>query len=104
VLLIVASVTGTAGVIVSTGYAAGGRQKILDQFAQLGTNVIIVTPQQSRAVGGRARTGSVVTTLNELLRKRRPNALPISPGERIPIVRIAMLAVTGGQLPIGGSI
>jgi putative ABC transport system permease protein len=65
VLLIAASITGTAGVIVSTGYAAGGRQKILDQFAQLGTNVIIVTPQQSRAVGGRARTGSVVTTLNE---------------------------------------
>jgi len=65
VLLISASITGAAGVIVSTGYAAGGRQKILDQFAQLGTNVIIVTPQQSRAVGGRARTGSVVTTLNE---------------------------------------
>jgi putative ABC transport system permease protein len=65
VLIVAASVTGTAGVIVSTGYAAGGRQKILDQFAQLGTNVIIVTPQQSRAVGGRARTGSVVTTLNE---------------------------------------
>jgi putative ABC transport system permease protein len=65
VLLIAASITGTGGVIVSTGYAAGGRQKILDQFAQLGTNVIIVTPQQSRAVGGRARTGSVVTTLNE---------------------------------------
>jgi putative ABC transport system permease protein len=65
VLLIAATVTGTAGVIVSTGYAAGGRQKILDQFDQLGTNVVIVTPQQSRAVGGRARTGSVVTTLNE---------------------------------------
>jgi putative ABC transport system permease protein len=65
VLLIAASMTGTAGVIVSTGYAAGGRQKILDQFVQLGTNVIIVTPLQSRAVGGRARTGSVVTTLNE---------------------------------------
>jgi putative ABC transport system permease protein len=65
VLMIVATITGTAGVIVSTGYAAGGQQKILDQFAQLGANVIIVTPQQSRAVGGRARTGSVVTTLNE---------------------------------------
>jgi putative ABC transport system permease protein len=65
VLIIAATITGTAGVIVSTGYAAAGRQKILDQFAQLGTNVIIVTPQQSRAVGGRARTGSVVTTLNE---------------------------------------
>ena len=64
VLTIAATITGTAGIIVSTGYAAGGRQKILDQFAQLGTNVIIVTPQQSLAVGGRARTGSVVTTLN----------------------------------------
>lgn len=64
VLITVASMTGTAGVIVSTGYAAGGRQKILDQFSQLGANVIVVTPQQSRAVGGRARTGSLVTTLN----------------------------------------
>jgi putative ABC transport system permease protein len=63
-LIIVASTTGTAGVLVSTGYAAGGRQKILDQFARLGTNAIIVTPQQSRAVGGRARTGSLVTTLS----------------------------------------
>jgi ABC-type antimicrobial peptide transport system permease subunit len=63
-LITLATMTGTAGVLVSTGYAAGGRQKILDQFARLGTNVIIVTPQQSRAVGGRARTGSSVTTLN----------------------------------------
>jgi putative ABC transport system permease protein len=65
ILITVASTTGTAGVIVSAGYASGGRQKILDQFAGLGTNIVIVTPQQSRAVGGRARTGSVVTTLNE---------------------------------------
>ena len=61
----VATATGTAGVIASAGYAAGGRQKILNQFGQLGTNVIMVTPQQSRSVGGRARTGAVVTTLNE---------------------------------------
>jgi len=65
VLITVASLTGTAGVIVSTGYAAGGKQKILDQFSQLGVNVIVVTPQQSRAVGGRARTGSLVATLND---------------------------------------
>jgi putative ABC transport system permease protein len=63
-LIVVATMTGTAAVLVSTGYAVGGRQKILDQFASLGTNVIIVTPQQSRAVGGRARTGFLVTTLN----------------------------------------
>ena len=63
-LIVVSAITGTAGVLVSTGYAAGGRQKILDQFARLGTNIIVVTPQQSRSVGGRARTGSIVTTLN----------------------------------------
>jgi putative ABC transport system permease protein len=64
VLITVAAMAGTAGVIVSTGYAAGGRQKILDQFSRLGTNIIVVTPQLSKAVGGRARTGSLVTTLN----------------------------------------
>jgi putative ABC transport system permease protein len=63
-LITVAAMTGTSGVIVSTGYAAGGRQKILDQFLRLGTNVIVVTPQQSKAVGGRARTGALATTLN----------------------------------------
>jgi putative ABC transport system permease protein len=63
-LILLASISGTGGVILSTGYAAGGRQKILDQFSRLGTNVIVVTPQQSRSVGGRARTGSLVTTLN----------------------------------------
>jgi putative ABC transport system permease protein len=30
----------------------------------MGTNLIVVTSQQSRGVGGRARTGSYVTTLN----------------------------------------
>lgn len=62
-LILVATMTGTSGVILSTGYAAAGRQKILNQFTGLGTNVIIVTPQQSRSVGGRARTGTLVTTL-----------------------------------------
>jgi len=64
VLITAAAMTGTSGVIVSTGYAAGGRQKILDQFSRLGSNVIVVTPKQSKAVGGRARTGALVTTLN----------------------------------------
>jgi putative ABC transport system permease protein len=64
VLITIAAMTGTSGVILSTGYAAGGRQKILNQFAQLETNVIVITPQQSKAVGGRARTGALVTTLN----------------------------------------
>jgi putative ABC transport system permease protein len=57
--------TGTGGVIVSGGYAAAGREKVLRQFASMGTNVLILTPLQSRAVGGRARTGALVTTLTQ---------------------------------------
>jgi putative ABC transport system permease protein len=62
-LLVLAALTGTGGVIVSGGYAAAGREKVLRQFAGMGTNVLILTPKQSRAVGGRARTGALVTTL-----------------------------------------
>jgi putative ABC transport system permease protein len=64
-LTIVAAAVGTGGVVVCSGYAAAGRQKIFDQFRRMGTNAIVVTPQLSRAVGGRARTGAAVTTLRE---------------------------------------
>jgi len=62
-LIVIASMTGTAGVLVSAGYAASGRQKILDQFTRMGANVLVLTPQQSRSVGGRPRTGALITTL-----------------------------------------
>jgi putative ABC transport system permease protein len=95
-LIIVATISGTAGVIVSTGYAAGGREKILDQFAQLGTNVIIVTPQQSRAVGGRARTGSPVTTLKDSDYKAIAQAM-VSVASSSPTVSSA-LRIRAGDL------
>jgi putative ABC transport system permease protein len=56
---------GVGGVICSVNYSAGGTQQILDQIRRMGTNVLIVTPAQSRSVAGRARTGGVVTTLVE---------------------------------------
>jgi putative ABC transport system permease protein len=65
VLAILAATAGTGGVVVCTSYVAAGREKIFDQFRRMGTNLVIVTPQQSRAVGGRARTGSIVTTLRD---------------------------------------
>lgn len=64
-LAIFAAMGGTAGVIVCTGYAAAGRQKVFDRFSRMGANLIVVTPQQSRSVGGRARTGAIVTTLRD---------------------------------------
>lgn len=64
-LILLSAMLGVAGVIASVNYASGGRQQVLNQIQRMGTNVLIVTPQQSRSVGGRARTGSLVTTLVE---------------------------------------
>lgn len=62
-LLILSSALGVAGVVCSVNYGAGGSKQLLDQIQKLGTNVLIITPAQSRAVAGRARTGEAVTTL-----------------------------------------
>jgi putative ABC transport system permease protein len=64
-LTILSAVLGVAGALCSVNYALGGRQKVIDQLARLGTNVLIVTPQQSRSVAGRVRTGGIVTTLTQ---------------------------------------
>lgn len=64
-LAILSAALGVAGALSALNYALGGRQKVVEQFARLGTNVLIVTPQQSRSIAGRARTGALVTTLTE---------------------------------------
>jgi putative ABC transport system permease protein len=64
-LILLSATLGVAGVISSVNYASGGRRQVLNQIRRLGTNVVNVTPQQSLSVGGRARTGSIVTTLVE---------------------------------------
>ncbi|MGI8741398.1 MAG: ABC transporter permease [Bryobacteraceae bacterium] len=65
ILTILSAVLGVAGALCSVNYAFGGRQKVTNQLARLGTNVLIVTPQQSRSVAGRVRTGGIVTTLTQ---------------------------------------
>ena len=83
-LLVLSAALGVSGVVCSVNYGASGTEQILDQIRRLGTNVLIVTPGQSRAIAGRARTGSVVTTLverdyraikNEILSRTRSSAL-----------------------------
>ena len=64
-LMLLSALLGVSGVIASVNYASGGRQKVLNQIRRMGTNVLSVQPQQSRSVGGRARTGAIVTTLLE---------------------------------------
>jgi putative ABC transport system permease protein len=83
-LLMLSAALGVTGVVCSVNYGASGTRQILDQIRRLGTNVLIITPAQSRAVAGRARTGEPVTTLverdyralkSEVLSRSRSSAL-----------------------------
>jgi putative ABC transport system permease protein len=62
-LILWSAILGVAGVIVSVDFASGGRQQALNQIERMGINVLAITPQQNRSVGGRARTGAIVQTL-----------------------------------------
>jgi putative ABC transport system permease protein len=62
-LVICCAGLGVAGAITAVNYASGGQQQILEQIRRLGTNVVVVSAKQSRAVAGRERTGTIVTTL-----------------------------------------
>jgi putative ABC transport system permease protein len=86
-LLMLSAATGVAGVICSVNYGTGGTRQVLDQIRKMGTNVLIITPAQSRVVAGRARTGEPMTTLvsrdymairRDLLSRTRSSALATS--------------------------
>jgi putative ABC transport system permease protein len=62
-LMLLSALLGVGGVVSAINYAAEGRLKVLNGIQRLGTNVLVVTPQLSRNVGGRAKTGTIVTTL-----------------------------------------
>ena len=62
-LIIGCAALGVAGAITVVNYASGGRAEILNKIRKLGSNIIVVSAKQSRAVADRARTGAVVTTL-----------------------------------------
>lgn len=64
-LLMMSAALGVSGVVCSVNYGESGSKQILDQIRRMGTNVLIITPTQSRAIAGRARTGALVTTLVE---------------------------------------
>jgi putative ABC transport system permease protein len=62
-LAIACAALGVAGAITAVNYASGGRAQILTQIRRLGTNLVVVSAEPSRAVAGRERTGDIVTTL-----------------------------------------
>jgi len=64
-LIVASAAVGVAGVVCPVNYGASGSKQLLEQIRQMGTNVLIITPGQDRAIAGRARTGNLVTTLVE---------------------------------------
>jgi putative ABC transport system permease protein len=64
-LVIACAALGVAGAVASVNYASGGRAQVLEKIRRFGTNVIVINAEQSRAAGGRARTGQIVTTLQQ---------------------------------------
>jgi putative ABC transport system permease protein len=64
-LLILSAGLGLSGVVCSVNYGASGTEQLLAQIRQMGMNLLIITPAESRSIAGRARTGTLVTTLVE---------------------------------------
>ncbi|MEL0081539.1 MAG: ABC transporter permease, partial [Gammaproteobacteria bacterium] len=51
-LILAATATGVAAVILLTSLGNGARQFVIDQFSSLGTNLVIVLPGRSETTGG----------------------------------------------------
>lgn len=64
-LVVSCAALGVAGAVTAVNYASGGRSLVIEKIRRLGANVIVVNAEQSRASGGRERTGTIVTTLRE---------------------------------------
>lgn len=86
---------GVAGALTAVNYAAAGREQVLAQIQRLGTNVVSVSAQQSRSVAGRARTGTIVTTLREADYLALRRAVP-------DIVRGSAVAATSLRIKAAG--
>ncbi|MGH9392556.1 MAG: ABC transporter permease, partial [Terriglobales bacterium] len=50
-------------VIAALNYTQAGREQLLGELTRMGSDVLTIAPAFSRNVGGRARTGTIVTTL-----------------------------------------
>ncbi len=64
-LAILSAILGVCGALSALNFALGGRQKVTGQLGRMGVNILLVSPQQSRTIAGRVRTGALVTTLTE---------------------------------------
>ncbi|MBX3695440.1 MAG: ABC transporter permease [Steroidobacteraceae bacterium] len=95
VLVMTCAALGVTGSIAAVNFAAGGRQQVVDQVARLGSNVIVVAALQDRSTGGRARTGTIATTLRDDDYRAIRREVPA-------VVRSSALATASLRLKAGG--
>jgi putative ABC transport system permease protein len=82
-LVVLLGALSSAAVIVALNFTLAGRRQLDAQLESMGANLLTVAPQLSRSVGGRARTGAIVTTLrpeDERALRRELPAVELSAG------------------------
>lgn len=91
-LIVGCAALGVAGAIAVVNYASGGRAQVLEQIRRLGTNIVVVTAKQSRAVADRERTGAVVTTLVEADYRALREMIGPAPASAMVMARLRLKA------------
>ncbi len=97
-LLILAMAIGVAAVVVLTALGDGARRYVVDQFASLGTNLVIVLPGRSQTGG--FSPGNAITNTPRDLTIDDAHALLRAPAVR----RVAPLAVGTSEISFGGKL
>ena len=96
VLILVSMAIGIAGVVLLTWLGESGRHYITDQFAQLGTNLVIVLPGRAETTGGAPPLFGATArdlTLDDALALQRSSAVDLI----APIVAGSALVAHGGR-------
>ncbi|HXR96307.1 MAG TPA: ABC transporter permease [Terriglobales bacterium] len=75
-LVVLCGGLSSAAVIVAINFTLAGRHQLDVQLENMGANLLTVAPQLNRSVGGRARTGTIVTTLRPSDERALRRALP----------------------------
>jgi len=94
-LMLVAMMIGVASIIVLTSLGEGARRYVMDQFASLGTNLIIVIPGKTETTGG-APTMLIGETPRDLTTADATALNRISSVKRVAPVVLGSAAVSWG--------
>ena len=97
-LLVLAMAIGVAAVVVLTALGDGARRYVMNEFASLGSNLVIVLPGRSQTGG--FNPGNAITNTPRDLTIDDAQALQRAPS----VARVAPLAVGTSEISYGGKL